>query len=65
LESLPESITVIGAGYIGIEIAQILNAMGVKTTILVRSAPLNFVDRDVINVLTKEMEKTGINLMVK
>lgn len=37
METLPESAVVIGGGYIGVELAQILQALGVKVTLVVRS----------------------------
>jgi|TARA_B110000285_G_C14777479_1_gene446897 glutathione reductase (NADPH) len=36
MERLPKSMIVIGGGYIGVEMAQIVQALGVKTTLLVR-----------------------------
>jgi pyruvate/2-oxoglutarate dehydrogenase complex dihydrolipoamide dehydrogenase (E3) component len=56
LETLPESISVIGGGYIGIELAQILHSFGVKTTLIIRSIPLRFVDREVVEVLVHQMK---------
>jgi glutathione reductase (NADPH) len=47
MEELPESAVVIGGGYIGIELAQILQALGVKTTLVVRSVMLRFLDEDI------------------
>ena len=44
MEELPKSIVVIGGGYIGIELAQIMHAFGVKTTLIIRDIPLRFVD---------------------
>ncbi len=51
MEQLPKSIVVVGGGYIGVELAQILNSFGVKTTLIARSVLLSFIDRDVIEVL--------------
>lgn len=62
MEQLPKSIAVIGGGYIAVELAQILNTLGVQTSIIARSQLLNFVDRDVIDVLGKEIENSGIKL---
>lgn len=45
MEEIPESMVVIGGGYIGIEMAQILTALGCKVTLIVRSQMLRgFVD---------------------
>ncbi|MDK6370361.1 FAD-dependent oxidoreductase, partial [Aerococcus sp. UMB9870] len=32
-ESLPESVVIVGAGYIGVEIAGVLNGLGVKVDV--------------------------------
>lgn len=45
--------------------AQILQAFGVKTTLLVRDVMLREVDREVIELLTDNMKKLGLNLLVK
>lgn len=65
MESLPKSVVVVGGGYIGVECAQILNSYGVKTTLIVRSGLLSFVDKDVTEVLTKEVKNSGINLHLR
>jgi len=62
METLPEKCVVIGGGYIGVELAQILQAYGVKVTLVVRSIILRFVDRDIIDVLMENMVKLGIDL---
>lgn len=51
-----------GGGYIGVELAQIWAALGVKVTLVVRSIVLRFVDRDIIDVLMAEMVKLGVEL---
>ena len=62
MEELPEKMVVIGGGYIGIELAQILAAFGVKVTLVVRSIMLRFMDRDIIDVLLENMQKLGIEV---
>jgi glutathione reductase (NADPH) len=47
MTELPESMAVIGGGYIGVELAQIMQALGVKVTLIVRSQILRFLDEDV------------------
>jgi glutathione reductase (NADPH) len=61
---LPKSAVVIGGGYIGAELSQIMNLFGVKTTIVARSDLLKFVDRDITNVLKKEITSSGITLLL-
>jgi len=63
MSELPKSVTVIGGGYIGVEFAQILHALGVKTTLLVRSKVLRIVDSDVVEVLEEIIVKSGLNLV--
>ena len=62
METLPERMVVIGGGYIGIELAQILQAFGVKVTLLIRSIPLRFIDSDITDVLVESMIKLGIDV---
>lgn len=56
METLPKSMVFIGGGYIATELAQIMAAMGVKVTMLVRSMILRQCDRDIIDLLMKNME---------
>lgn len=56
METLPRDIVVLGGGYIGVELAQILQALGVETTLVVRSRPLKFLDQDMLDVLLTEMK---------
>mmetsp|Transcript_7162 Transcript_7162/g.15145 ORF Transcript_7162/g.15145 Transcript_7162/m.15145 type:complete len:682 (+) Transcript_7162:137-2182(+) len=65
---LPRSVTISGLGIIGIEFANIFNALGVKdVTILVRgdvetSAKKLGMDMDVANVLMKLLTKSGVKI---
>ena len=65
MEKLPSDIIVLGGGYIAVEMAQILNSLGVKTTIVIRSSPLKIIDKEVVEVLLQEMRKAGITVMQK
>ena len=62
IEELPEKVVVIGGGYIGVELAQIWCALGVKVTLVVRSIILRFIDRDIIDVLMENLTKLGVEL---
>lgn len=63
LEQLPKSVAVIGAGYIAVEIAGVMNALGVETHLFVRKhAPLRNFDPYIVETLTDVMEKEGITL---
>lgn len=64
LEEKPESITIMGAGYIGLEIAMAYNRLGVKVRII------EFTDRvlrtqtpDISEVLETQMRKEGIEVL--
>lgn len=63
LEQQPEKVVVIGAGYIALEIAGVLNALGSETHLLVRGdRPLRHFDVDITDALLERMEKDGMNL---
>ncbi|ORJ28083.1 glutathione-disulfide reductase [Streptococcus oralis] len=62
-EQLPESVTILGAGYIAVELAGVLHALGVKTDLFVRrDRPLRTFDSYIVEGLVNEMEKTGLPL---
>jgi len=65
LTKLPESLLVIGGGYIGCEFAGALAAFGVRVTVvemLPRLMPLG--DADISKELTKHFKKQGIKVVV-
>ena len=65
-EALPESVLIIGAGYVATEFAGVLNGLGVKTTQAVRyDRPLRSYDASIIEVLVDEMKRTGIELLTQ
>ena len=55
MKKVPKDVVVLGGGYIAVEMAQILNSLGAKVTIIIRSSPLKFIDHEVVKVLLKEM----------
>lgn len=62
-EELPDSVAIIGAGYIAVELAGVLHALGVKTDLFVRrDRPLRNFDSYIIQGLVEEMEKTNLPL---
>ena len=63
MEELPESITVLGGGYIGVELAQIMQALGVKVTLVARSKPLRFLAGDMLDILLNEMRHSGLQVL--
>lgn len=65
MEELPKSMVVIGGGYIAIELAQVMQAFGVKTTILIRDIPLRHVDKEVVDLLVENMRKLQLDVRLK
>ncbi len=62
LESLPESILIIGAGVIGLEFASMLNPLGVKVTVIEeKDRILSDTDQEMAAELLKIMKRQGIS----
>ena len=63
LDEVPKRTAVIGAGYIAVEVAGVLNALGSDTHVFVRKdRPLRTFDKDIVDVLVDEMAKSGPTL---
>jgi mercuric reductase len=62
LEELPESLIVIGGGYIGAELAQMMARMGVAVTVVCRSRLLPQVEPEVSDALAGVFHAEGIIL---
>lgn len=63
LDEMPKRTAVIGAGYIAVEVAGVLNALGSDTHLFVRKdRPLRTFDKDIVDVLVDEMAKSGPTL---
>ncbi|XP_065840417.1 glutathione reductase, mitochondrial-like [Oscarella lobularis] len=64
LEELPRKIAVVGAGYIAVELAGILNALGSETSLLIRKDKvLRSFDSTLSNMITDEVVDSGIDLV--
>ena len=62
-EELPESVAILGAGYIAVELAGVLHTFGVKTDLFVRrDRPLRSFDSYIVEGLVNEMERTNLPL---
>ncbi|MGX9419362.1 glutathione-disulfide reductase [Vibrio sp. WJH972] len=60
LEEQPKRVAVVGAGYIAVEIAGVLNALGTETHLFVRKeSPLRSFDPMIIDTLTEVMTAEG------
>ena len=63
LEEQPESVVIIGGGYIGLEIAQAYNRFGTKVTIVeMQERVLHTEAKDITEELTKQFRKEGIEI---
>lgn len=61
LEQLPDKVAVVGGGYIGVEIAGVLNALGSKVHLVLRGpGPLGPFDPMVRDAITEQMIADGI-----
>jgi dihydrolipoamide dehydrogenase len=65
LKKLPESIVIIGAGYIGLEVANILSLLGVKTKIIemLPKAVLAGMDDDLVAEVIKNLVNLGVEFL--
>jgi glutathione reductase (NADPH) len=63
IQKLPKDITILGAGYIAVEFACIMNGLGVKTRLIYRGERiLKSFDHDLTDLLQLEMIKKGIDI---
>lgn len=63
LTKLPAKVAVIGSGYIGVELAGILNSLGSETHLLMRGTrPLSRFDHMIGDTLMEIMQKQGISI---
>lgn len=63
---LPKRVAIIGAGYIGVELACIFNGFGAETSIILRGdEPLRGFDEDLRRHLTDQMRSAGLNIMAR
>lgn len=66
LTTQPKKALVIGAGYIAVEIAGVLHALGTDTHLLIRGEkPLRSFDSDIIDALLARMQQDGTQLHTK
>ena len=63
LKQLPKSMTVIGAGVIGVEYASIFSALDIKVTLVdARSCMMRFMDREITDELTHMLRDRGVTM---
>jgi pyruvate/2-oxoglutarate dehydrogenase complex dihydrolipoamide dehydrogenase (E3) component len=59
----PESIVIVGGGYIAFEFAGIFASFGTQVTIVVSSAPLKDSDPDAVAVAVRHLERLGVTFV--
>jgi NAD(P) transhydrogenase len=63
LPRLPKTMTVLGAGVVGIEYASIFAALGIEVTLVdTRDRLLPYFDREIVATLTREMGELGVTV---
>ena len=63
LNHLPKRVAIVGAGYIAVEIAGVLNSLGAEVHLYVRQhSPLRSFDHTMVEALLIEMEQDGVQL---
>jgi len=63
LPRLPRTLTVLGAGVVGIEYASIFAALGIRVSLVdTRERLLPYLDREIVGVLQGEMTRLGVTL---
>ena len=64
LETIPESLIILGGGVIGMELASVFNALGTKVTVLKASSKIfNNMDKELGQSLKMLMKKRGVEIM--
>lgn len=62
LESLPRSIGIVGAGYVAVEFACLLRALGCEVELLIRKQLLDGFDAELVQALAAQMGAQGIRI---
>ncbi|MBR0567714.1 glutathione-disulfide reductase [Azoarcus sp. L1K30] len=66
LDHLPKRVAIVGSGYIAVELAGVLNALGSKVELLVRSEHLlRPFDAMIRDELTTQMREAGVNVHIR
>ncbi len=62
LDYIPKSMTILGAGYVSVEVAMLFAKFGTKVNIIARSDLLSRFDREAVDVVKKKMQELGIKI---
>ncbi len=62
-QTAPQSVAIVGAGYIAVELAGMLNALGIETHLIIRQqTPIRKFDHTIAEKLTEHMHHAGIKI---
>ena len=66
LNEVPKRLVVIGGGYIGLELGQMLNKVGAKVTVVeMMDQVLPGFDPEVVKIVARQLKKSGIEVLLK
>jgi dihydrolipoamide dehydrogenase len=66
LTEVPRRLVVIGGGYIGLELGQMLNKVGAKVTVVeMMDQVLPGFDPEVVKIVARQLKKSGIEVLLK
>jgi NAD(P) transhydrogenase len=64
LPRMPKTMTVLGAGVVGVEYASIFAALGIQVTLVdTRDRLLPYLDREIVDTLVVELTKLGVTIL--
>src|SRR5512143_1845964 len=64
LPRMPKTMTVLGAGVVGVEYASIFAALGIQVTLVdTRDRLLPYLDREIVDTLVVELNKLGVTIL--
>jgi glutathione reductase (NADPH) len=63
LDAPPQHIAIVGGGYVAVEFACLMHALGCKVDLLVREHLLACFDRELVEALTAQMQARGIRVL--
>ncbi|MEM3781656.1 MAG: dihydrolipoyl dehydrogenase [Candidatus Micrarchaeaceae archaeon] len=62
LDYVPESMAIIGAGYVAVEIGTLYAKLGTKVSIIARSDVLSKLDKDAVALVKNRMQSLGVSI---
>jgi dihydrolipoamide dehydrogenase len=67
IDKVPESVVIIGGGYIGLEIGGVLNNFGSKVTVVeaLKGLLVGLADPDCVQVVQRRLKKAGVEFMME